>query len=349
LLIYWTLFLVLAIGALLNSDGGLRRSRPALLLLAALPTLLMIGLRWKIGPDWASYKAIYESTHLFDFSQAITHADAGFYTLNWGLSELNAPFWVLNFVCGVVFTVGLTAFCGRQPNPWLAFLVAFPYLVIVIAMSALRQSVALGFLFLALNAYEAGKLNRFLVLGLIAAAFHGSALLMIPLCLLSYSKSNLQRVILLIIGLGLGYYFFQDVFSHYARRYTTEKMQSGGTAYRLAMNSLAAVIFLAVGRRFAVPPHVAALWRNVSLCTLAFALALALAPSSTALDRLLLYFFPLQFFVLSRVPQLVRQDRQVAGQATLVVAAYAALVQIVFLSFGTFATSYVPYRTIFGA
>jgi hypothetical protein len=85
------------------------------------------------------------------------------------------------------------------------------------------------------------------------------------------------------------------------------------------------------------------------LCTLAFALALALAPSSTALDRLLLYFFPLQFFVLSRVPQLVRQDRQVAGQATLVVAANAALVQIVFLSFGTFATSYVPYRTIFGA
>jgi hypothetical protein len=348
LLIYWALFLVLAGGALLNADSGFRRSRPAFLMLAALPTILMIGLRWKIGPDWVSYKAIFESSHLYSFSQTITRPDAGFYTLNWALDQLNAPFWILNFVCGVVFTVGLTAFCSRQPNPWLAFLVAFPYLVIVIAMSALRQSVALGFLFLALNAYEDGRLNRFLVLGVIAAAFHGSALLMIPLCLLSYSKSNLQRVVLLIIALGLSYYFFQDVFSHYARRYSTERMQSGGTAYRLAMNSLAAVIFLAAGRRFALPPHISALWRNVSLCTLAFGLALALAPSSTALDRLLLYFFPLQFFVLSRIPQFVRQERLVAGQATLLVVAYAALIQIVFLSFGTFATSYVPYRTILG-
>lgn len=190
MLIYWALFVVLASGALLDADGRFGRSRPAYLLLAALPTILMIGLRWNIGPDWKSYKAIFESTRLFNFGQAITRSDAGFYTLNWALGQLDAPFWVLNFACGTVFTIGLTAFCGRQPNPWLAFLVAFPYLVIVIAMSALRQSVALGFLFLALNAYEDGRLNRFLILALIAAAFHGSALLMIPLCLLSYSKSN---------------------------------------------------------------------------------------------------------------------------------------------------------------
>jgi hypothetical protein len=31
-------------------------------LLASVPTLLMIGLRWRIGPDWDAYVQIFEST-----------------------------------------------------------------------------------------------------------------------------------------------------------------------------------------------------------------------------------------------------------------------------------------------
>jgi hypothetical protein len=149
--------------------------------------------------------------------------------------------------------------------------------------------------------------------------------------------------------MGLGVYFFRDAFSIYARRYSTEKIQSTGVAYRLAMNSLSAAIFLATARRFAIPSHVAKLWRNISLCTLGLVLLLALIPSSTAIDRFLLYFFPLQFFVLSRLPRIASEDRHTAGQITMLVVFYAALVQFVFLTFGTFSTAYVPYRSVFGA
>jgi hypothetical protein len=246
-----------------------------------------------------------------------------------------------------MFVAGLTAFCRRQPNPWLAYLVAFPYLVVVVAMSGDRQSVALGFLFFALNAFERERLLRFVVLVMMGALFHGSVLLVLPICMLSYTRNNLQRVLLLTGAGVLGYYFFQTVFSVYVERYSSEKIQSTGVVYRLGMNALAATIFLIFQRRFEFGEHLLKLWRNMSLATLALIPLLLVFPSSTAVDRFLLYLFPLQFVVLSRVPKVLTASNQAAGQLTFLVIGYAALVQVTFLVFGTFASYYVPYRSIF--
>lgn len=342
--VYWSIFLILAVGAMLNSDSG--RIRLLFILLAAVPTALMIGLRWKIGPDWISYLDQFNYTKLFSLDQALGHLDPGYFTLNWAVHQFDAPFWVLNTICGGVFVSGLTAFCRRQPNPWLAFIVAFPYLVIVVAMSGNRQSLALGFLFFALNAFERRQLNRFLLLALIAALFHGSVLLMVPLCLLSYSHNSLQRALLLAIAAGLAIYFFKDVFGTYTHRYSSEKIQSTGVAYRLAMNGLSAIIFLIFQRRFQLDEHERAVWRNISIASLALVVVLVLVPSSTAIDRFLLYLFPLQFLVLSRLPSALSYSRQQAGQLTIAVILYAAVVQLIFLEFGTFASYYIPYRSI---
>lgn len=344
--VYWVIFLILAVGALLNQEENAKRTRLTLVALASVPTALMIGLRWEIGPDWVAYSDIYNYTKLYSFTQAATHQDPGFMVLNWLLHQVSAPFWVLNLICGIVFVAGLTAFSRRQPNPWLAFLVAFPYLVIVVAMSGDRQSVALGLLFFALNAFERERLLSFVLLIVVAALFHGSILLILPLCLLSYTRNGLQRALLLAAVAALGFYYFRDVFGIYARRYSSEKIQSTGVAYRLAMNGMSALIFIIFQRRFAFETHLTKLWRNISLATLSLGLLLVVFPSSTAIDRFLLYLFPLQFVVLSRVPKILTANQQAASQITFLVIGYAALVQVTFLVFGTFASYYIPYRSI---
>src|SRR4051794_25757029 len=194
----------------------------------------MIGLRWKIGPDWDAYLDQFNYTKLWSPEQAMTHVEPGYFMLNWLVHQFGGQFWVLNLICGTVFTAGLTAFCLRQPNKWLAFLVAFPYLVIVIAMSGNRQSLALGFLFFAFNAFERSRINWFVVLVLAAALFHGSILLILPLCLLAYTRNGLHRIILFALVAVIGVYFFRDVFVIYARRYSSDAIQSSGIAYRLA-------------------------------------------------------------------------------------------------------------------
>ena len=185
--IYWAIFVVLATGALLSQEPRPGPTRFLLFALASLPTALMIGFRWKIGPDWIAYDRIYKYSALFSFSQNLARDDPGFKILSWGLQQFHAPFWTLNAVSGLIFVAGLTAFCLRQPNPWLAYLLAFPYLVIVVAMSGDRQSIALGLLFFSLNAFERGHLYRFALCIFAAGLFHGSALLMLPICLLSHT------------------------------------------------------------------------------------------------------------------------------------------------------------------
>ena len=81
MLIYWVIFLIIATGALLNGGQEHRRSSLLLLLLASLPTLLMIGLRWEIGPDWPGYLDIYSYTRLYSLEQSVSHADPGFFAL----------------------------------------------------------------------------------------------------------------------------------------------------------------------------------------------------------------------------------------------------------------------------
>ena len=347
MLVYWAIFAVLAAAALFYREEASRQTRVPFLLLASVPTALMIGLRWKIGPDWVNYLDQFNYSRLLSLSQGIDRGDPGYFALNWLVHQVDGPFWVLNFICGVVFVAGLTAFCRRQPNPWLAFAVAFPYLVLVVAMSGNRQSVALGFMFFALNAFEQRRLNHFMLLTAVAALFHSSVFLMIPLCLLSYTRSGLQRALLLAVAVGLGYYFFQESFDIYARRYSAEKIQSTGVAYRLAMNGLAAVLFLAFQKRFALDDHQIRLWRNISGATLVLVLLVLVVPSSTAVDRFLLYLFPLQFMVLSRVPKLLSAGRGGEAQLTFLVVGYAALVQATFLFFGVYASSYLPYESIF--
>jgi hypothetical protein len=348
-LIYWIMFSILASGALLSAGADTRRSWLLFIALASIPTTLMVGLRWEIGPDWRGYSIIFGYTRLFSLDQSLTHSDPGFFTLMWGIHRFGWSLWTVNFVCALIFVAGLTAFARRQPNSWLAFLVAFPYLVIVIGMSGDRQSVALGLLFFAFNAFERGRLLGFALLLLVGALFHGSVILMLPLCLLSYTQNALQRIVLLAGGAVLGYYFSRDAFSIYALRYSTDALQSTGVAFRLAMNALAAILFLLFHRRFDLEIHQHTLWRNISFCSLALIPLLIVFPSSTAIDRFLLYLFPLQFVVLSRLPKALSAERQSLGQLTLAIIGYAALVQAVFLSLGKFASFYVPYRSIFGA
>ena len=347
MLIYWSLFLVLTAGTVLSQPNGTRRW-VLFVFVASIPTILMIGLRWKIGPDWIAYIEIYKYTKLFTFKQAFLHVDPGFFLLQWGLGWMGAPFWVLNFVCGLIFVAGLTAFCQRQSNAWLAFLLAFPYLVIVIGMSGLRQSLALGFLFFALNAFEDRRLYRVTIFTLAGALFHSSAILMLPVFLFSYDKKLVQRGAVLCLIAIIFVYEFQSAFNVYMVRYSSLRIQSGGLVYRLAMNGIAAGAFLLFNRKLAFPRHLNRLWLNFSLCTLAL-IPLALAvPSSTAIDRFLLYLFPLQFAVLSRLPRALVPERN-PSLVTVAVISYAAAVQIIFLSFGTYASYYVPYRSIFDA
>lgn len=344
---YWMLFGLFASGAVLTPPDS-RRLKPISvpLLFGALIIIIMLGLRYRTGVDWGNYYRQWIGAESLTFSDLVTqhNGDAGFYGLMWSLKNAGFDYWSLNLVCAAVFTTGLVAFARRLPNPWLAVAVAAPYLITVIAMSATRQATALGFVFLALVAFSDRRTLAFLGWTAAATLFHASAILTLPFAGLSFAKNRFQAVLLGLVIVVLGWLTLGSPFAAYSRRYLNETVQSSGTLYRVAMAAVAAVLYLAlIRRRIPLPDHERSLWRNYSLFALAAIPIAAAFPTSTALDRALIYLFPLQIFVLSLVPY-ASQRGSSPFFPIVAILLYLSAILFVFLNFGVNAEGFVPYR-----
>jgi hypothetical protein len=82
----------------------------------------------------------------------------------------------------------------------------------------------------------------------------------------------------------------------------------------------------------------------MALGALAFVLLLKISPSSTAVDRVALYWIPLQLFVWSRIPDALASSN--AGKLfwTTSVVFYSTAVLFVWLIFGDHAVYWLPYQ-----
>jgi len=345
---YWLLFGLFALGGLFSPVDARREKPIGLLAFAWLVLVLMIGLRWHVGADWPAYQLSWKEAGSRSLPAFLGHyeRDALFYGLMWGFRAGGLPYWSFNLLMAAIFATGIVAFARRQANPWLGIAVAVPYLVIVVAMSGVRQATAIGFVFLAIVALQRQRAISFLVYMALAAAFHASAILVLPLAGLSFARTRLQAMLLVLIILAGAYYSLSLTFSGYSERYlSTSVIRSSGTLIRIGMNVIPALIFLRFRKSFPIDDHEALLWRNMSIASLASLVALYFVASTTAVDRLVLYFFPLQIFVFAWLPWLVRKPAE-RFMLVMLLLVYLALQLFIFLNFGTNSRGYLPYRTL---
>lgn len=303
---------------------------------------LMIGLRHEVGGDWVQYVDIFERHSEESFAELMSSSEPGYAFLN-GLShQLGWNFYGVNFLCAVIFTYGLWRFCQAQPLPALAITVAIPYLVMVVAMGYTRQGVAIGFGMLALLALERDQWLRFVVYVLLAALFHKTAVVLFGLALALTGGGWWWRLPLMA---GVGYMAFQSILAdsidNYLLNYEQAGYQSQGAAIRIAMNALPALLFLYWHKQFPLTDQQRRLWRLLSYVSLFMVVALLVANSSTAVDRVALYLIPLQLFVWSRLPL---RHNQLSRPTVKLVVLYSLAVLLVWLLFAGHAFAWLPYQ-----
>jgi hypothetical protein len=251
----------------------------------------------------------------------------------------------VNSVSAVLFTWGLLTFCRNQPRPWLALMVAVPYLITVVAMGYSRQGVAIGLIMLGLVALQDKKVFKFLLWVALAATFHKSAVILIPIAALM--KSSRPVLTLFWVGLTTALLFgllLQEYVDSLISGYVYAEYESSGAAIRVLMNALPAGIFLARRKRFALSPEQRTFWTWMAWGALAFVGLLYISPSSTAVDRVALYWIPLQLFVWSRVPDTMGRSGRANTFWFCAVLSYSAVVHFVWLFFATHADLWLPYQ-----
>lgn len=344
MLVYWLLLALAAIPAVTSRGAGGRYSRPIAALFGVLVAVL-VGLRYEVGGDWYAYITMYQQIALLNLGDALTFTDPAFALLNWFAAQLDLDYWFVNLVCGVLFTVGLFVFAFRLPNPWLGLVAAIPYLVVVVAMGYTRQGVALGFMMLALAAIGRGSFTRFLLWILIGAAFHKTAILVIPLAVLAHARNRTFTFLAGALVLPLVYYaLVANQLGSLLENYVDAAYASQGAAVRVLMNVPPALLYLFNMSRFTVLPSERKLWRNMSVMALVLAPVVFLTSATTLIDRFALYLLPLQVYIAAWLPVMFSRGRRTDALAVVAVVVYSAAVLFVWLTYAVHSEFWVPYR-----
>lgn len=312
-----------------------------MLVLGTLLIALMIGFRYEVGGDWDSYERMFSLAGYADFGRVLAMGDPGYQALNWLVQQLGGAIWLVNLIGGLIFCWGLLSFATAQRYPWLAVVVAIPYLVIVVGMGYSRQAIAIGVLMAGLAAHlRGGSTLRFALYVVIAAVFHKTAVVAFPLVALATQRTKFLNLLVAIAGGVLLYdVFLSQSVDVFVRNYLDRSYSAEGAAIRVAMSAIPAVMFIATPKRFGFSETERLIWRNFSLAALALVVLLLVLPSSAAVDRIALYVIPLQLAVLSRVP-----DAYLARYFGIaLVLLYSFAIQYTWLNFATHARFWIPY------
>lgn len=347
--VYWTMFAVPALSTLAmgtRRTGGRGVIAPGVLLILLVFTV-MIGLRYQVGTDWFNYKRTIDNLFYTNFAGALASKDAGFGVLVWTANRLGNGIYITNFVCASIMMYGVARFAHRQPDSWMALTASVPYLVIVVGMGYTRQAAAIGFVLLAILALEEKKLFRAASLAFLASTFHGSALCLLPVGALAVVRTNkaliLPSILLSIVLLEL---VLTRRLDNLYRMYITreEAFDSAGAAIRLMMNAIPALLFLMARKRFSEDGTMRFFWTCCAIISLLLLVALPVFPSSTALDRIGLYFIPIQLFVFGHLPQVFGRTPQGARIVSYCVILYYGATLFVWLQYASNAHAWLPYR-----
>jgi len=345
---YWLMFLMPAWAALNSravgtATDGPRRVGGAWTGMLIVLTL-MVGFRHQVGGDWYRFAVHVIRAGRMTWSESLLSKDPAYGLLNW-LGARWGDVYLINTVCGILFVWGLAAFCRQQPRPWLALVVAVPYLVTIVAMGYTRQSVAVGLEMLGLVALQAGRIPRYMMCIAAAATFHKSAVIMAPVAALAASHNRVLTLLLVgMVGFLLYVLLLEKSADALMMNYVERAYASSGAAIRLAMNAVPAVLFLLYRRRFELPKAQLAFWTWMSLGALGFAVLLVVSPASAAIDRVALYWIPLQLFVWSRIPDALWHFGGSKRFWVRAVVGYSAAVYFVWLNYASHAHLWLPYQ-----
>lgn len=327
------------------------RKKPGLLALAPyfIVLVLAIGLRQKVGMDWNNYLAIHYRLGGFDLEQALISTEPGFSLLAWNSERFGFGVYGTNMIAALIFVSGLFSFARTTRNDWMALSVAIPYLVVVVAMSAVRQTIAIGILFFVFANWRQSGLGKRIAWIVLASTFHLSAIFALAFVILESNLTLLRKSIVVAIFSIVFIYILAATsqFSYYSELYISS---SGGSGVVESSGALAHVLLIAFPG--AIFLYFRKRWEyyfgeNQMIFAMAV-LSLVSIPGalffSTAVDRMSLYLYALPLVVYANIPRLVSGFQAIYLKIIIILGNFLLL--YFWLEFANSAAAYLSYKNL---
>ena len=308
--------------------------------------VVFVGMRHKVGMDWNNYVLRYMSIAGNTFAESLyAMTEPGYSVLNWLMSQAGYGIYGVNFVCAVIFMSGLFAYATKCKNVWTAIAVAMPYLVLVVSMSATRQSAAIGIFFLLLAFWEeTSTVTKSLAIA-IASMFHAAAVIMLVFVAYKSNVKNIYKIIMYIAMMVVAYYvlLLTDRYEYYQSLYIQKNIQSSGAFFHMMLNFVPAFIYILMYNKFRAIGESDGMTFTIAVSSILLTPALLI--SSTGADRLSLFLSAIQLKVYSALPYIQKKP---SGRMLiqLCILIYAFGVMYVWLEYSNSAFAWIPYNTI---
>ena len=306
--------------------------------------LLFNGLRYEVGGDWGNYlRYFYSYLPYVSFTDVLFHNDPLYWILAYFMYLIGWNMVGVNFFVAIIFFIGLYLILKKQPYPWLGLAVAFPYFIAVVSMGYVRQAAAIGFIMIGIYYLENKKFWKYVIFVLLATGFHKTAIIMLGIGLFIGDKGKfIKSIAILLIMIGLGLAMKQQAESLY-KSYVEAGIQSSGGFIRILMNAVAAILLFIFKEKWQKLFNDLDFWKILAYGSLLMIPLVFI--SSTAVDRIGLYFIPLQVVVFSRLPVLL-EGKINRSLIKMVILFYYLLVLIVWFNYATNSYAWLPYQNV---
>lgn len=305
-MIYYALFVALAVSfaflEIAKPDNNLAKRR--MLITLSLIAIVFVGFREDVGGDWDVYLSYYSLAKITSFTEYVQINDPGYMAIGWLFANIGLGIWALNLSCAIIFIYGLAKLASKFQYSNVFFLSAIPYLVIVVGMGYTRQSVAIGLICLSLSKILEEKRFKSAIYGFGSLFFHKSAAVGLIPILLTYSKKLSHTLLILLISLPIIVVAVLVEGLEIAQRgYVEASYNSAGAFVRVLQIFICSVWFFLILRKKIPDTHqrVMSIMAVMSFMSMP---ALMISPSSTLIDRMILYLLPFQAYVLSKTVEL---------------------------------------------
>ncbi|WP_310535273.1 EpsG family protein [Novosphingobium sp.] len=328
--------------------GSLRGGQIFALALFVIFYTALGAFRYETGGDWLTYDEMFEDMRVDTLAYAMTRTDPLYGFFNWLSAQLGTGIYLVNGVCCLVLAYGVVRVATSFREPWLAVLIAVPYLLIVVGFGYVRQGAAIGMMLLAIASMDRSNPIRTLVYLAIAVAFHSTAALTIPLFVFGMAPRNkLLATAAGVVGAAAFVFVLAPRLNSFELGYLEAEYDSGGAAARLVMSLVPSALIVLRWRHFVAGAKVRPVWLMMAVANFIAVVALVLSPSSTAVDRIALFFSVIQMAAFGEFRALAGVSDRMAQFTRLILIGVAVAVQSVWLIFGTHAIFWVPYQSVF--
>ncbi|MBQ9530753.1 MAG: EpsG family protein [Eubacterium sp.] len=182
-------------------------------LLIVLMMILISGFRYQVGADFGAYYKMYEEFADIFVDHLKQYKEPGFYFICWIVTRIGGNGTTVLMICAVL-TVCLSIYpLYRRTSEVLLFALLYVFLGCWHeGLNAVRQCLAMAVLCLGFDSLKERKFFKYLIIVLLAGAFHRSALLMIAAYFLVNWNINFKNTVILFAASTALLFSFDSVF-----------------------------------------------------------------------------------------------------------------------------------------